>query len=63
MLQNYTVEVGQVMTINAQQRIVLQSGQSQIVLEADGTILISGQVVNVTGKSLISHSADVFKMN
>jgi type VI secretion system secreted protein VgrG len=62
-LQNYTVEVGQVMTINAQQRIVLQSGQSQIVLEADGTILISGQVVNVTGKSMITHSADVIKMN
>jgi type VI secretion system secreted protein VgrG len=62
-LQNYTIEVGDTMNIMAKERIVLQSGQSQIVLEKDGTILINGQRINLSGEQQIIATSAIVKIN
>ncbi len=61
--RDFLVEVGNDMTIKAGDRIILQAGQSQIVLEKDGTVSITAQRVLVNGQQQVIITSDIVKIN
>lgn len=62
-LNNYVMEVGEELLINANARLVLKCGQSLIVLNPDGTIQLNGDNLKVNFNDVIRLLSDVVKMN
>lgn len=61
--KNYTLHVGREIEIVAGDRIILNCGQSRVVLEDNGTITVNAKKVQVSADQLISLLADMVKIN